>query len=113
MELKIYTPDDSGKYYTTNIEVSNKYYYSINDRISPNSFRNHHEPTIAAIKDWVNYALNLKQRGRSEKFSELITIGDEIKGLKLMMNKIHKIHNTYSDITMIKFYWLFFENTFV
>ena len=88
MELKIYTPDDSGKYYTTNIEVSNKYYYSINDRISPNSFRNHHEPTIAAIKDWVNYALNLKQRGRSEKFSELITIGDEIKGLKLMMNKI-------------------------
>ncbi len=89
MELKIYTPDDSGKYYTTNIEISNNGYgVTCSDRISPNSFRNHHEPTIAAIKDWVNYALHLKQRGRSEKYSEMITIGDEVKGLKLMINKI-------------------------
>tara|TARA_R100001163_G_scaffold64768_2_gene59827 strand:+ start:132 stop:1301 length:1170 start_codon:yes stop_codon:yes gene_type:complete len=88
MELKVFTPDDSGKYYTTEILIGNRRHAYLNDRISPNTFRSHHEPTIAAIKDWVNYALSLNVRGRSEKFSELITIGSEEDGLKLMLNKI-------------------------
>ncbi len=87
MDLKIYTPDDSGKYYTAEIHINGRM-YNLNERISPNAFRSHHEPTIAAIKDWVTYSLGLTTRHRGEKFSELITIGDEVKGLKLMVNKI-------------------------
>tara|TARA_R110002020_G_scaffold451048_1_gene664871 strand:- start:1737 stop:2906 length:1170 start_codon:yes stop_codon:yes gene_type:complete len=84
--LKIYKPDDSGEYLET--EVHTSYRYSINDRVSPISFRSHHEPTVAALKQWVENTLRLNVRGRGEKMSEFITIGDEIKGLKLLINKI-------------------------
>ena len=86
MKLKIYTPDDSGKFYEAEVHITRSYY--TNDRVHPNSYRNSHEPTIAAIKDWVSVALGLKVRGRSEKFAETIIIGSESQGLQLMVNKI-------------------------
>ena len=68
MELKIYTPDDSGKYYTAEVHVNGRGQFSLNDRVTPNAFRSQHEPTIAAIKDWVSYALGLTRRSRREIF---------------------------------------------
>jgi len=85
MNLKIYKPDDSGEFYTT--EVHTQYNFS-HDRVNPLSFRRMHEPTVSALKEWVVTSLRLNVRGRSEKVSEFLTIGPEVTGLKLMVNKI-------------------------
>ena len=78
-ELQIKTPDDSGKYYTTNVnfegfnynsEVGRNYHwrwsYTNNNVISPNHNRSAHEPTIHAIKKWLSHKLGLGTRGRGD-----------------------------------------------
>ena len=82
--LKIKTPDDSQKEYTTYItfdgfnlgynEEGNyrpkwgawRYRYNRSNVINPNHYRNKHEPTIYAIKAWLENKLELKYKGRGD-----------------------------------------------
>ena len=78
IRLEIQAPDDSGKKYTTTIDVEgeNMTYepdvyrgrYSRNswysNTINPNHHRSSREPTIKAIKQWVNNYLGWGKKGR-------------------------------------------------
>ena len=85
VELKIMRPDDSGEYYTTEVH-GRLNSYSFNT-VHPNSFRREHEPTIAAIKNWVVTALGLSRRGIGN-MNTYLTIGHVDNGLKVLINKI-------------------------
>ena len=73
--LDIFTPDDSGRSYSTfvgvdgeNMEWQDKqyggYYHQQSNGIRPNYYRNEHEPTIKAIKNWLQGYLGWGKRGR-------------------------------------------------
>ena len=82
VELKIMRPDDSGEYYTTEVH-GRLNSYSFNT-VHPNSFRREHEPTIAAIKNWVVTALGLSRRGIGN-MNTYLTIGHVDNGLKVLI----------------------------
>jgi hypothetical protein len=86
MELRIMKPDDSGEYYKTEVHTT-KQAFNVSSAVYPSSYRREHEPTIAAIKEWVQGTLQLNRRGRKD-YSTYVTIGPIDTGLTLLVNKI-------------------------
>jgi len=71
--LDIFTPDDSGRSYSTFVGVDGEnmvwqdksfggYYHQQSNGIRPNYYRNEHEPTIKAIKIWLQGYLGWGKR---------------------------------------------------
>ena len=90
VNLEINAPDDSGKKYKTTIDVEGenmtwnpptyggwhrRYHTYQSNTINPNHYRNDREPTIKAIKMWVNSYLGWGKKGRP-RFSGFIIIND-------------------------------------
>ena len=87
MEINIMKADDSRGYYVTQLHIPYEEKLFGPSAIYPSSYRGSHEPTIAAIKEWLNIRLGLTRKG-VKKYSKYITIGDKETGLKVLINKI-------------------------
>ena len=104
-ELRIGTPDDSGNYNITLLDIikdeelskvryndrrrysNNDYLYSPSNMIYPSKYRNHNEPTIAAINQYLKERLNLNRKGISD-FNCYIKVGNADNPFTMLFSKI-------------------------
>ena len=103
-QLKIFAPDDSHTYNTTNVTVAGhnmtwdgsyqyrpRWYKDRNNSIQPSHYRSANEPTIEGIKTWLKNYLRWGVKGRPT-FKGMFII---VKGMKKANIHCMKVGTTY------------------